>query len=177
MQDRLILVDEHDNPVGTASKLAAHSKNLRHRAFSIFIFSSQGEMLLQRRAKHKYHSGDLWTNTCCGHPLFGQDTLSAAKARLNHEMGLVCDLAHIGHLMYKVSFNTPNLYENEFDHIFVGVSDKNPIINPDEVSSYYWVSLEKLTSDVVVNPDKYTHWFKLLLESVGVWHGKTFLNH
>lgn len=177
MQDRLILVDEYDNPVGTASKLIAHNKNLRHRAFSIFIFSPKGEILLQRRAQHKYHSGDLWTNTCCGHPVFGEDTLGAAKARLAYEMGLVCELTHIGHLVYQVSFNTQDLNENEFDHIFVGIIDKDPIINVDEVSAFTWISLNKLTHDIMMSPDKYTHWFKLLLEYVGEWHGKTFLNH
>src|ERR1700747_452208 len=115
MNDHIILVDEHDNPVGTEEKLAAHQKGLLHRAFSVFVFNSKGEMLLQKRNKNKYHSGGLWTNTCCFHQSPCEDTLAAAHRRLQEEMGFDCEMHEVGALTYKVNFDN-GLTEHEFDH-------------------------------------------------------------
>ena len=89
--NEVILVDEQDAEIGVSEKLKAHQLGLLHRAFSIFIFNSKNELLIQQRAQGKYHSGGLWTNTCCSHPLPKMDLVECAKQRLLEEMGLQVD--------------------------------------------------------------------------------------
>ena len=159
----LILVDEHDSPIGEMEKLEAHQKGLLHRAFSVFAFNEKGELLLQRRAPHKHHSAGLWTNTCCSHPMPGEDTETAAHRRLQEEMGFDCPLTHAGHLLYRVAFDN-GLTEHEFDHIFIGRFDGEPVLNPDETDASRWMSAEALRADIAAHPDSYTYWFKLAFE-------------
>ncbi len=159
----LILVDEHDAPIGEMEKLEAHQKGLLHRAFSVFAFNEKGELLLQRRAPHKYHSAGLWTNTCCSHPVPGEDTETAAHRRLQEEMGFDCPLTRAGHLLYRVAFDN-GLTEHEFDHIFIGRFDGEPVLNPDETDASRWMSAEALRADIAAHPDSYTYWFKLAFE-------------
>lgn len=159
----LILVDENDNPIGEMEKLKAHQKGLLHRAFSVFAFNEKGELLLQRRAPHKYHSAGLWTNTCCSHPAPGEDTEAAAHRRLQEEMGFDCPLTHKGHLLYRVEFDN-GLTEHEFDHIFVGRFDGEPHLNPDEADAFRWLSADALRADIAAYPEAYTYWFKLAFE-------------
>lgn len=164
-EDQVILVDEQDKPIGNMGKLEAHQKGHLHRAFSVFIFNSKNQLLLQRRALTKYHSAGLWTNTCCSHPRPNEDTLTAANRRLNEEMGMQTNLTHKTSFIYKTNFDN-GLTEHEFDHVFIGKSDSNPIINPEEVDSFKWISLEELKANIKTNPELYTSWFKIALEKV-----------
>ncbi len=165
MKEEVILVDEWDKAIGTMEKIEAHQKGLLHRAFSVFIFNSQGEMLLQQRALNKYHSAGLWTNTCCSHPRPGENTLKAAQRRLQEEMGITAQLEHKTHFIYKTAFDN-NLTEHEFDHVFFGKNDQVPKINPLEVENYAWLSPEKVAGDIIKTPAKYTSWFKIAMEKL-----------
>jgi isopentenyl-diphosphate delta-isomerase len=164
--DSVILVDEHDNPVGEAEKMEAHRKGLLHRAFSVFLFDAEGNILLQRRAMGKYHSPGLWSNVCCSHPAPGEDTLAAANRRLNEELGIKdCTLFHQFAFTYRAEF-PDGLTEHEFDHVFTGNYDSDPIPNPNEVMDWKWMRIEELKTDVTVNPERYTYWLKEVLGRV-----------
>ena len=159
---KVILVDEKDNPLGTGEKLKTHREGKLHRAFSIFVFNSKGELLLQKRAKGKYHSGGLWTNACCSHPEPGRNLKAEAEKRLQEEMGFTCDLKEISSFIYKADLG--GLIEHEFDHVFLGKFDGNPKPDNREAEDWKWISLTELKQDIKDNPDKYTYWFKVILE-------------
>jgi len=161
----ITLVDENDTQWGKIEKIQAHEKGLLHRAFSIFIFNSKGELLLQQRSPNKYHSGNLWTNTCCSHPSFGESLASAANRRLMEEMGFDCSLTYGFNFIYKASFDN-GLIEHEFDHVFFGKSDELPIPNANEVKDWKYMSLSELTIDIDRNPDRYTAWLKICFPKV-----------
>ena len=160
------MVDEKDKEIGLEEKIKAHKEGKLHRAFSVFVFNQKGEMLLQRRALTKYHSGGLWTNTCCSHPRKGEDVDKAASRRLKEEMGFSCGLKEVFSFIYKTGFDN-GLMEHEFDHVFVGAYESEPKINPEEVAEYKWVTMEDLLKDVKKNPQNYTFWFKEILKKVG----------
>jgi len=162
-EDKVILVDKNDNQVGLMPKLEAHEKGVLHRAFSIFIFNSKYELLLQKRASSKYHSGGLWTNTCCSHPREGEDTLDAANRRLDEEMGIKTSLRKVYDFIYKAELDN-QLTEHEFDHVFYGVCDNDPILNKDEAEDFKWVDMETLNNDIMKSEDNYTVWFKIAFE-------------
>ena len=162
-EEKVILVDKNDNQVGLMPKLEAHEKGVLHRAFSIFIFNSKYELLLQKRASSKYHSGGLWTNTCCSHPREGEETLDAANRRLDEEMGIKTSLRKVYDFIYKAELDN-QLTEHEFDHVFYGVSDNDPILNKDEAEDFKWVDMETLNNDIIKNEDNYTVWFKIAFE-------------
>lgn len=159
----VILVDVNDNPIGQMSKMEAHEKGILHRAFSVLIFNSNGELLLQRRAVGKYHSGGLWTNTCCSHPKPGQDTATAAVKRLQEEMGICANIDYHSCFIYRAELDH-GLQEHEFDHIYTGRSDEQPVLNPDEVMEYTYLSPEDVSEDMFKNPDAYSVWFRI------IWH-------
>jgi len=159
MTDKIILVDKKDREIGSEFKLKAHQEGKLHRAFSIFVFNSKGELLLQRRAFKKYHSGGLWTNSCCSHPKLNEETLSAAHRRLTEELGFDCKLSELFSFIYKAKMDK-GLIENEFDHVFVGEYAGEPKINKDEVEETKWVSYNFLIKDISKNPQNYTYWFK-----------------
>jgi isopentenyl-diphosphate delta-isomerase len=163
IEEQVILVDKDDKQVGLMSKLEAHEKGVLHRAFSIFIFNSKYELLLQKRASSKYHSGGLWTNTCCSHPREGEDTLDAANRRLNEEMGIKTSLRKVYDFIYKAELDN-QLTEHEFDHVFYGVFDNDPILNKDEAEDFKWVDMETLNNDIIKDEDNYTVWFKIAFE-------------
>lgn len=165
MVEHVILVDENDLPQGQMEKLEAHEKGVLHRAFSVFIFNSKNELLLQKRAEHKYHSGGLWTNTCCSHPRVGEDNLEAANRRLMEEMGIGSVLNYLFNFTYKVKFDD-GLTEHELDHVFYGLCDDLPVINPEEVAAYRYLSLSDLKKDIELHPDRYTSWLKICLDKV-----------
>ena len=131
--------------------------------FSIFIFNSKYELLLQKRASSKYHSGGLWTNTCCSHPREGEDTLDAANRRLDEEMGIKTSLRKVYDFIYKAELDN-QLTEHEFDHVFYGVCDNDPMLNKDEAEDFKWVDMETLNNDIIKNEDNYTVWFKIAFE-------------
>jgi isopentenyl-diphosphate Delta-isomerase len=163
--EHVILVDEADNELGTMEKMEAHRVGALHRALSVFIYNAAGEMLLQRRNPEKYHSGGLWTNTCCSHPRPGEDVKTAAARRLLEEMGIETELREIFSFTYKAPFEN-GLTEHEFDHVFIGFSNDLPIPNPDEVVEYRYVDQSTLTADIESHPHKYTEWFKLCRSKV-----------
>ena len=162
-EEKVILVDKNDNQVGLMPKLEAHEKGLLHRAFSIFIFNSRYELLLQKRASSKYHSGGLWTNTCCSHPREGEDTLDAANRRLDEEMGIKTSLRKVYDFIYKAELDN-QLTEHEFDHVFYGVCDRDPKLNKDEAEDFKWIDMETLNNDIIKNEDNYTVWFKIAFD-------------
>lgn len=163
--NQVVLVDEDDQPVGTMDKLEAHRKGLLHRAFSVVIFNSSGEMLLQKRSQKKYHSAGLWTNACCSHPLPDEETIDAARRRLKEELGieLVPDYSH--KFIYRASLDN-NLIEYEYDHVFIGKFDGAIMVNNDEIEDWKFMSMAALREDLVQNPRRYTYWFKLIMKSL-----------
>ena len=160
-----MLVDREDNPIGTMEKMEAHRKGELHRAFSIFLFNSQKELLLQKRALNKYHSGGLWTNTCCSHPRPQESIEIAANRRLQEEMGITCSLTFAFSFIYEAKLNS-GLIEHEFDYVFIGQFDGKPKVNHQEVADWKFLNWQSLTDDVSRQPQKYTEWFKLALERV-----------
>lgn len=162
-EERLVLVDEHDQAVGTGSKLSVHQEGLLHRAFSVFIFNGQGQLMLQQRALGKYHSGGLWTNTCCGHPRPGEAVMEAAHRRLQEEMGFDCPLQEVSQLTYRAQVSS-TLIEHEFDHVFVGQFDGEVRPDPDEARDWEWIGIEALNHQIKHTPALFTVWFKAILE-------------
>ena len=167
--EQVILVDEHDREVGTAEKLAAHRDGRLHRAFSVFVFNQDHELLLQQRAFEKYHSAGLLSNTCCSHPRPGEPTLQAAHRRLQEEMGFDCPLTHAFEFRYRVRLDA-GLYEHEFDHVLVGRFDGAPDPDPGEVASWRWASVPAVARELDASPERYTYWFRLAFaQAVDVW--------
>lgn len=165
MSDHVILVDPADRELGTAEKGEAHRAGALHRAFSIFVFNSAGALMLQQRARTKYHSGGLWTNTCCGHPRPFEPIQEAVHRRLIEEMGFDCDLNEIFSFTYKVHL-ADDLFEHEYDHVFVGEYEGDAIPNPEEVDGWRWMDLGTLRKDIRENSDCYTYWLRICLERV-----------
>lgn len=165
--DDLVLVDEQDRPLGTCEKLAGHrGQGQLHRAFSVFIFDSTGRMLLQRRADAKYHFGGLWTNACCSHPRAGHDVAAAARARLLEEFGFDVPLTRLFSFVYRAEDPISGLVEHEYDHVFLGRFDGQPLPNPAEIGAWKWVDPADLLRDVEANSARYTPWFKIALDRV-----------
>lgn len=158
----VVLVNERDEPVGLMEKMAAHRSPHLHRAFSVFLFTAQGEMLLQQRAFSKYHSGGLWTNACCSHPYPGEEVKAAADRRLKEEMGIEAALVKAFHFVYKADFDN-GLHEHEFDHVFIGEYEGPVYPNEQEVVAYCYKSLPEIKEEVKLYPGRYTEWFKIAL--------------
>jgi len=161
----VILVNSNDEEIGSMEKLEAHQKGILHRAFSVFIFNNKHELLLQKRALDKYHSGGLWTNTCCSHPSPGERILAAAKRRLIEEMGIRAPLEVISSFIYKAAFEN-GLIEHEFDHMLIGRYNDAVEINPMEVMDYKWISITDLNEEVSKHPDEFTIWFLKIYKQV-----------
>jgi len=162
-EEQVILVNENDEPIGLMPKMEAHEKAVLHRAFSVFIFNANNELMLQQRAAHKYHSPLLWTNTCCSHQRDGETNIEAGKRRLQEEMGFETELKDTISFIYKAPFDN-GLTEHEFDHILVGHFNENPTINPDEVANWKWMPLEAVKEDMTTHPNLYTEWFKIIFD-------------
>ena len=162
---KVILVDKNDSEIGSEEKMKAHREGKLHRAFSVFVFNSKNELLLQKRAKAKYHTGGLWSNTCCSHPRSGEATEKSAHRRLKEEMGFDCELKEIFSFVYSVKFDN-GLSEHEYDHVFVGRFDGNPVPNDEEADDFRWTALEKLKEDVRKNPEYYTYWLRVSLDKI-----------
>ena len=161
----VILVDEHDNDIGVMEKLQAHREGRLHRAFSIFVFNDKGELLLQQRALDKYHSGGLWTNTCCSHPRPNETVKDAANRRLFEEMGFSCGLSIQTSFIYCTPFGN-GLTEHELDYVLTGVFNGSPQINRSEAQAFRWADLKEVKQDIVIHPENYTSWFRIALEKV-----------
>ena len=164
MANYVILVDEKDNDIGVEEKIIAHQKKMLHRAFSIFLFNDNYEILLQKRAPNKYHSGNLWTNTCCSHPLRKISLIESAQMRLIEEMGIETNLKKIFSFIYETEFEN-GLHEHEFDHVLFGKFNGKPILNPNEAVDYKWISISELQNEIEINPNKFTVWLKIMVKN------------
>lgn len=165
MEERVILVDEQDQEIGTMEKLQAHQCAALHRALSIFIFNDEGEVLLQQRAAEKYHSPLKWTNTCCTHPRPGEELKDAAVRRLMEEMNMRADLTWQYSFIYQVALEG-GLTEHELDHVFFGYSNAAPLPNAAEVAGWKYVGLTEVAKAMASDPERYTEWFKIMLNRV-----------
>ncbi len=166
--EEVILVTEQDEPIGSMEKMEAHWKGVLHRAFSIFIVNNKNEMLLQQRAKGKYHSGGLWTNACCSHPRPNEKTETAAVRRLQEELGFTAPLTKIFNFHYNAAFDN-GLTEHEYDHVFAGTYDGKIIPNPAEVQDYCFKKIEEIAETIQTHPHKYTAWFCIAFPQVAEW--------
>lgn len=165
MKETIILVDKNDMDIGSIEKLEAHQKGLLHRAFSVFIFNSKGQLLMQQRADEKYHSAGLWTNTCCSHPNYGETTLDAIHRRMKEEMDMEAEVAFKFKFTYKALLEN-NLTEHEIDHVYFGFSDERPTINLEEAKNWKYISLEELEKELSAHPENYTAWLKICFPEV-----------
>lgn len=159
-KDHVILVDADDVPVGFEDKLRAHREGRLHRAFSVFVMNAAGEMLLQRRAIDKYHSGGLWSNTCCSHPRPGESTLAAAHRRLQEEMGFDCPLRPVYRFVYRAVLDA-GMIEHEIDSVLVGQFDGEPRPDPVEVAGFRWAAPASIARALDDHPERFTVWFRL----------------
>ena len=163
IEEQVILVNEHDAPIGLMNKLEAHEKAVLHRAFSVFVLNENNEIMLQQRAHHKYHSPLLWTNTCCSHQRSGETNIQAGTRRLYEEMGFKTELKELFHFIYKAPIEN-GLTEHELDHVMIGYYNNEPKINEDEVESWKWMRIEDVKTDMIQNPNIYTVWFKIIFD-------------
>lgn len=163
--EKVILVNQQDEILGTMEKMEAHHTGNLHRAFSIFIFNDKKELLIQQRAEEKYHSGGLWTNSCCSHPRLEETVLEAGSRRLVEELGFNTDLKEQFCFIYKAELDQ-GLIEHELDHVLTGVYNEIPEFNTEEVMAVKYVSLDDLENDLWQNPDSYTEWFKIIFQKV-----------
>lgn len=163
--EQVILVDKNNKPIGTEEKIKTHQEGKLHRAFSIFIFNSSDQLLIQQRAKQKYHCGGIWSNTVCSHPRPEETYSQATHRRLKEEMGFDCQMEKLFCFTYRAQFEN-GLIENEYDCVFKGKFDGQPQPNPKEVMNYQWVSIPELEKDIVNHPDKYSIWLKIALNKM-----------
>ena len=163
MEEKVILVNDKDEQIGLMEKIEAHEKALLHRAFSVFVVNDQNQIMLQQRAKEKYHSPGLWTNTCCSHQREGESNIEAGKRRLMEEMGFTTDLKELFNFIYIAPFDN-GLTEHEFDHVMVGTFNEKPNLNPDEVADWKWMSATEIKIDIEKQPEIYTAWFKIIFD-------------
>jgi isopentenyl-diphosphate delta-isomerase len=177
MMQTVILVNKKDEETGTAEKMEAHRKGLLHRAFSIFVFNSKGEMLMQQRAAGKYHSGGLWTNACCSHPRPGEKTDEAAQRRLKEELGFETQLTEIFEFIYQAEFAN-GLAEYEYDHVYVGEYDGLIQANKEEVMDVSFCSIREIRRLIAEHPENYTAWFQIAFPKVEKWWNDHYkVNH
>lgn len=162
-EEHVVLVNERDEVLGTMPKMEAHEKGVLHRAFSVFILNKMGEIMLQQRAGDKYHSPLLWTNTCCSHQREGESNIEAGKRRLMEEMGFSTELKELFSFIYKAPFDN-GLTEHELDHVMIGYYENSPVVNEEEVADWTWSKPEDIKQDMMVNPQRYTAWFKIIFE-------------
>lgn len=163
-EERVVLVDVSDRPLGSAGKLLVHQENLRHRAISVLIFDRAGDMLLQRRSMSKYHSPGLWTNTCCSHPRPGERPSSAAARRLTEEMGFATPLRFVSRFRYQAPVGN-GLWENEIVYVFSGRYEGTVLPDKNEVAEFSWQAVDSIQTDIAAHPDRYTAWFKLYVQA------------
>ncbi len=162
-EENVILVNQNDEQIGLMPKMEAHEKAVLHRAFSVFVLNDKNEIMLQQRANQKYHSPLLWTNTCCSHQRDGETNIQAGSRRLYEEMGFETGLKELFHFIYKAPFDN-GLTEHELDHVMIGYYSGEPKINPEEVESWKWMSIEDVAKDIQLQPKIYTVWFKIIFD-------------
>ena len=162
-EEKVILVNSNDEPIGLMPKMEAHEKALLHRAFSVFVINGNNELMLQQRAHQKYHSPGLWTNTCCSHQRDGEENIEAGLRRLQEEMGFETPLEYLFNFIYKAPFDN-GLTEHELDHVMLGRFEGEPSINPEEVASWKWMDIDLIHAALNNNPADYTVWFAIIFD-------------
>lgn len=162
---KVVLVDRKDNSIGSIGKLEAHARGLLHRAVTVYLFNTAGEILMQRRAANKYHCGGLWSNTCCGHPMPGEAIQAAAERRLAEEMGLSLSLKPVFEISYCLPV-TNDLIEHEYGHVFFAICDKQPQLNPEEADQYRYCSPLQLQQELAQHPQNFTPWFRFTFPAI-----------
>jgi isopentenyl-diphosphate delta-isomerase len=153
-----------DDTLMPVEKLAVHQRGLRHLAVSVFLLAGN-DVLIQRRALGKYHTPGLWANTCCTHPLWGEDALTCAQRRLEQELGIAhVALSHRDIIEYRADVGG-GLIEHEVVDLFVGHVDRGIVVapNPDEVMETRWLSIEDLRAQIATTPDRFTPWLRIYL--------------
>jgi isopentenyl-diphosphate delta-isomerase len=164
-REEVILVNPFDEAIGFLDKIKAHKTGVLHRAVSVFVFHSDGRLLLQRRAAGKYHSGGLWSNTCCTHPRPGESVHAAARRRLLEEMGMKMKLSEVHSFIYRTELSN-GLIEHEFDHVFIGTTEATPVPNASEVAEWKWIWPQELLEDMQNHPANYTYWLGICIREV-----------
>lgn len=162
-EEKVILVNENDEPIGLMPKMEAHEKAVLHRAFSVFVLNDKNELMLQQRAADKYHSPLLWANTCCSHQRENETNIEAGNRRLQEEMGFNTELKELFSFIYKAPFDN-GLTEHELDHVMIGYYNGEPTINSDEVEAWKWMDIDEVRKDIQQNPNIYTAWFKIIFD-------------
>jgi isopentenyl-diphosphate delta-isomerase len=173
MIEHVILVDKRDAELGVAEKLEAHRAGLLHRAVSVFVYASDGRLLLQQRSPGKYHSAGLWSNTCCSHPRPGEATAAAARRRLREEMGIECGLHPAFGFVYRAQLSN-GLVEHEYDHVFLGHYSGDPVADPHEVERWRWSTPQEVDAELRTHPERFSAWFRLVFDRIhpdAAWAG------
>ena len=165
---QVVLVDENDNEIGVMEKMAAHESGSLHRAFSVFIFNSRGELLLQQRSEKKYHGALLWSNTCCSHPAPGERTEKAAIRRLKEELGFETPVNKIFDFVYRSPVEN-GLIEHEFDHVFAGEYEDVIVPDPAEVASFRYASMIEIEVELKKNPQRFSTWLFIVFPRIKEW--------
>jgi len=168
MEEKVVLVDENCCELGLMGKTEAHEKGILHKAISVNIFNSKGEMLIQQRAYSKYHWAGIWSNTCCSHPRENESFQVAAERRLFEELGIKTELKNEFYFIYKAKDEKSGLTEHEYDTVFTGIFDDDLEINKLEINAVAWVKINELQNDMLENPDKYSFWFKTILNEMKI---------
>jgi isopentenyl-diphosphate Delta-isomerase len=163
VEEKVVLVNERDEAVGVEDKTRAHLLGALHRAFSVFVVNGAGQLLVQKRALTKYHSGGLWSNTCCGHPRPGEALEQAARRRLKEEMGFESELTELFAFVYRAELEE-GFVENEYDHVLLGRFEGVPDPDPAEVAEWQWLDLATLSVYLTERPQNYTYWFRISFE-------------
>ncbi|MCW4469063.1 isopentenyl-diphosphate Delta-isomerase [Flavobacterium sp. MFBS3-15] len=162
-EEKVILVNENDEPIGLMPKMEAHEKGVLHRAFSVFVLNEANEIMLQQRAAQKYHSPLLWTNTTCSHQRERESNIQAGTRRLREEMGFTTELKELFSFIYKAPFDN-GLTEHELDHVMIGYYNGEPEINRDEAESWKWMAIDAVKEDMQEHPEQYTVWFRIIFD-------------
>jgi isopentenyl-diphosphate delta-isomerase len=159
--DQLILVDNYDREIGFLAKADAHlGHGTLHRAFSLFVFSPAGELLLQQRAKRKRLWPGYWSNTCCSHPRRGETMDSAIQRRLQEELGLTAELEFLFKFQYQAQYDAQGA-EHELCWVYAGRSAERPQANIHELAAWRYVPPGALQAEIARAPETFTPWFKL----------------
>ncbi len=166
MEEKVVLVNENNEVLGLMPKMEAHEKGLLHRAISILLYNSKGEMLIQQRAKTKYHWPLIWSNAVCSHPRENEDFQDAAQRRLKEELNITCSLKEVYRFIYKAKDEQTGLIEHEYDVVYKGQFDGEIPFNPNEIESIRWIALDSLSQDIEDQPEVYSFWFKEILKNV-----------
>ena len=159
--EQLILVDDHDREIGFQAKADAHlGKGVLHRAFSIFVFNSDNELLLQQRSPSKMLWPGFWSNTCCSHPRRGESMTSGRLARLEQELGFACPLEYLYKFKYQAQFGAIGA-EHELCSVYFGRYDGSVDVNVNEIAAWRFVGVEALERELTAAPETFTPWFKM----------------